>query len=612
MKHFSSLITSLAVLAAVISSGIVAAHPVNANSAHASTHPFVDIGIIAPGAPINWYNNQPLQWELMDTMTLGILKIGVSNPTAFFPGLAKSWKVQNRGRQVTVTLQPHARWSDGKPVTARDLIVSAEIGIVRGTAQGFFLGSVKATNSNTVVYKMLPSAKYNLFVRGVLSQDITPSIVFAKLLPSNINQLIKDSQYTGTDAALVTKQKAAVNTFVDLAKKIESYSPPKDISNGPYVLDKHNPGEAILRKNKYFYAANKVKIDEVIVRNYGGDNSTIWNYILGGQVYQATSGGMTTPLVNRMKQVPHNIFYQVSTTASAQLVFNESVYPYNITKVRQALAYIINRKLVTRVGEPVGGTYNHWPSATVDANTKTYLSKAQLKKLNPYNTDLKKAAQLLKSAGFTQRSGKWYTAKGDPFTINLTTVNGFNDWVTASAQIQSQLDAFGIGAQTQVESSYAQYLKDLKAQKVAFGWWIGTSLTPYGIMSRLFGAPDGYQVQGGKLLYYPPSVTDQGNWLNFPQAVKVKGYGTVRVGPMTYQLNSVSNKAKTRHLMQALLVAANQYVPEITMWNYSQVGFVNDKNFTNFPTKNTLVMRSCSGEYPPIGCWNLLGYVTPR
>jgi len=184
--------------------------------------------------------------------------------------------------------------------------------------------------------------------------------------------------------------------------------------------------------------------------------------------------------------------------------------------------------------------------------------------------------------------------------------------VTASAQIQSQLDSFGIDTQTSISSSYAQYLKDLKAQKIAFGWWIGTSLTPYGIMSRLFGAPNGYQTQGGKLFYYPPSVTDQGNWLAFPQSVKVNGYGSVKVGPMTNSLNSVTGKAKTNKIMQTLMFTANEYVPEITMWNYSQVGFVNDKNFTNFPLKNMLVMRSCSGEYPPIGCWNILGYVKPR
>lgn len=612
MKRFSSLITSLAVVAAVVGSAVTTVRPASAHPARASSHPFVDIGIIAPGAPINWYNNQPLQWELMDTMELGIVKIGTSSPTAFFPGLAKSWKIQNHDRQVTVSIQPKARWSDGKPVTSRDLIVSAEIGIVRGTAQGFFLGSVKAINSKTVVYKMLPSAKFNLFARGVLEQDITPSEVFAPLLPSNISQLIKDSQYTGTDPAPVAKQKAAVNSFIGLAKQIAAFAPPKDISSGPYVLDQYNPGEAILRKNKYFYDANKIKINEVIVRNYASSNNNIWNYILGGQVYQATSGGMTTALVDRMKQVPHNIFYKASSSASAQLVFNENVYPYGLVKVRQALAYIINRKQVQRVGEPVSGTVNHWPSATVDSNTKAYLTRTQLKKLNPYNPDRKEAAKLLTSAGFTQRGSNWYTPKGDQFTINLTTVNGFNDWVTASAQIQSQLDSFGISTQTQVESSYAQYLKDLSTQKIGFGWWIGVGLTPYAIMARLFGTPDGYQLQGGKLLYYPPSVTDQGNWLALPQSVKVKGYGSVHVGPLAYQLNSVTSRAKTRHIMQELMLTANEYVPEITMWNYSQVGFVNDKYFTHFPTKNVVALRSCEGEYPPIGCWNLLGYVTPR
>ena len=615
MKRFSSLVISLAVVAAVIGSAVLAAQPANARTSLASSHPFVDIAILLPGAPINWYNNQPLQWELVDTMELGIVKIGASSPFAFFPGLAKSWQIQNHARKVTVHLQPNARWSDGKPVTAHDLIVTAEIGFVRGTAGGFFLKSVKALNSKTVVYTDAPEPGgkyYNLFPRAVLEQDITPSETFAKLLPSNISTLIKQSQYSGTDPALLAQQKDVLNQFAGLAKKIEAYAPSKDISSGPYVIKSYNPGEAILVKNPHFYNASKIKISQLTFRNYNGDNNTIWNYILGGQVYQATSGGMTTALVNRMKRVPHNIYYQVPSTASAQLIFNEADYPYGITKVRQALAYVINRQQVTKVGEPVSGTYNHWPSATVDANTKSFLTKAQLRKLNPYNPSRARAASLLKSAHFTQRGGKWYTPKGQQFAITLTTVNGFNDWVTASQQVQSQLNSFGISTTTNVESSYAQYLKDLAAQKVPFGFWIGVGTTPYAIASRLYGTGDGYQVQGGKLIYFPASVHEQGNWLDFPQTVKVKGYGSLNVGKLTYQLSTATSQAKIKKIMQQLIVATNQYVPEITLWNYETVGFVNDKYFTDFPLKNKVVQRACVGESPPIGCWTILGYVKPR
>ena len=588
------------------STGRVDARPV------AATHPYVTIGIIAQGAPINWYNTQPLQWAGLDVSYLGIVKLGVSNPLAFYPSLAKSWKTSKNGRSVTVTLQPNARWSNGKQITSNDLISSAAISFASGGAQSIFLGSVKALNSKTVVYKMAPGAKYNLFTRGVLEQVVTPKSVFGHLLPKDIWTTIKASQYAGTDPTLVQKQKDAVTTLQALYKKIQAYAPAKDVSSGPYVLKSYNSGEAILVKNKYFYAASKIHIPEVILRNYNNDNQQIWNYLLGGQVYQATSGGMSSSLVHRIAQVPNNHEYLVPSTASAQLIWNESVSPYNKLAVRQALAYLINRKLVQKVGEPVSGTYNHWPTNAVDSNTKAYLSKAQLKQLNPYNPSPKAAASLLTKAGFKQSGGHWMLPNGQPWTVTLTTVNGFNDWVEAAAEIKSELSQAGITTEVQLSPSYAQYLTDLAAGKVSFGFWIGTGTTPYGMMGRLYAVPDGYNLEGGKLLYFPPTASGKGNWLGFPQSVNVKGYGKVAVGPLTNKLNVLTDKKKIRTIMQTLMITTNQKLPELTLWNYEQVGFVNDKYFTDYPTKNVKLMWTCSGYYPPIGCWQELGYVRPR
>lgn len=606
-------LTSSILVAAVIGVTYVAtAGRADARSARANHQPYVTIGIIQQGAPINYYNNAGLQWGGLDVMPLGYVKIGSPNPNAFFPALAKSWSMSKNGRQITVHIQPKAHWSNGQAVTAKDLIETAAIGYASGNSQSFYLGTVKALNSKTVRYTMLAGAKFNLFGRNVLEQAITPASVFDSQLPSDIWSVIKASQYQGTDPTLVAKQKAAANTLTDLYKKIQAYAPPKDVSDGPYVLRSYNPGEAILVKNPHFYAAGRIHIGEVILRNYNSQNQEIWNYLLGGQVYQATSGGMSSSLVRRISAVPHNHLYKVSSTASAQLIFNESVYPYNKVQVRKALAYLINRKSVQRVAEPVGGTYNHWPTSTVDSNTRAYLTKSQIKHLNPYTPSYKDAEAQLRAAGFKKSGNRWMMSNGKPFAVTLTTVNGFNDWVEASAQIKSELERFGISTSVQLSPSYAQYLKDLEAGKVSFGFWIGVGLTPAGIATRLYGSGDGYDLEGGKLFYYPPSAQGKGNWLDFPKSVNVRGYGNVSVGPLAAKLSTITNKAQVRTIMQKLFLATNQYVPEITLWNYVTDGFVNDKYFTHYPTKNRIVMQTCNGYYPPIGCWETLGYVRPR
>jgi peptide/nickel transport system substrate-binding protein len=598
--------------------GMIGIPRAQAHSAQASQHPFYIIGNLYTGAPMNYYNTQGLPFGLMDAMQLGIPKNGVSSPNVAYPGLAKSWKLSKDGRTLTVNLQPNARWSDGKPVTSHDVVVSMQIGFVRGTSQAFFLGSTTAKGAHTVVFKQIAGAHYPTFERSVLGQYIAPAHIFQSLLPSDINTTIAASQYTGTDPTLLQKQKDALNTLQALAKKIDAFSMPRDVSAGPYVMTSNNASEAILTPNKYFYNQKAIHIKQVIVRNYNNDNSTIWNYILGAQVYQATSGGLTPDVIARMKAVPHNHYYTVPTSTSAALFFNESVKPFNNVKVRQAIAYIIDRKKVQRTGEPVSGTWTQYPAGEVDTTVKAYMG-SKLKLLNQYKPNRKVATSLLRSAGFTLKSGKWYLPNGNQFTLTLWSVNGFSDWITADNEIQAELNSFGIDTQVQLEPQFPQMVTDRAAGKIAFGMIFGSAAGGpnswwESFRDALYGPNDGWNIEGGHLVYYPPSAAGKGNFFGTPQTWKVKGVGTINPGQIAYRLTKTSNRAQIKKMVQELFLATNQYVPEITLWNYAQTGFVNDKYFTNFPlAKNQVVQRwTCSGYVPVVGCWELLGFVKPR
>ncbi len=618
MKRFGRVSSALT-LVTLGMSGLFSSPLAQARGATASQRPYVDIATITPGAPKNMFNSSGNSWGGMDRMPLGFSQVS-PNPYAIFPGLAASWKPAKNGRAVTVFLQPKARWSNGKAVTPHDVIVTAALYFVInyaknanfGSAQNFALGSVKALGPRTLLFKEAPKGTYNLFAPSVLGMDIAPASVFGHLLPSNIWSLINTSQYTGKNAAKVAAQKAAVTKLTAIADKVTAYDPPRDISDGPYVLANMNPGEAVMVKNKYFYAANRIHINEVILRNYSG-NQQIWNYLIGGQVYQATSGGMSLDLVHQILRTPGNVAYKVPSNVSSQLVFNENVYPYGMVKVRQALAYIINRAEVQKVAEPTGGSRSVWSDGMIDSVTRHFLSKKLQAKLNKYSVNDAKASALLTSAGFKKTGGKWIMPNGQPFNVTLNVVNGFTDWIEAAQNMSSQLSSFGITAQPNVVSAYSQYLTELAQGKIAVGFWIGSlGANPYSMWSRLYGTGDGYNIVGGQLTYYTPSHPNGGNWLDLPQTVSVKGYGNVAVGPLTYQLNTLRNQNRIKAIVTKLTFATNQYVPAITLWNYVQAGFVNTRFFTDYPLKNKKVMSAGQGYYPPIGAWETLGYVRPK
>lgn len=609
------VISAALVVAAIAMSGVIAAPRVDAKPSFASQPTYYVGANIQQGAPLNYYSPSGMggQWGADITMgALGLWRAG-PNLSNFMPVIAKSWKVSKNGKQVTVLINPKAKWSNGQPVTARDLYVTAQIGQIRGTVEPYGLANpIKIVNNHEVIYRQLASSNYNLFLRQMLSQYIAPASQYASLLPSDINTTIAESQYTGSDPALQAKAKSALSALSGLSKKIEAFVPPSNISDGPYKITNVSPSEIVLIKNPGFVLANRIKVNRMVLRNDNDDNQTIWNMTLAGQTYQMTSGGMTAQLVNQMKKVSGNTLYSAPSTASLQLIFNENVPPYNDVRVRRAFAYIIDRKPVWKVAAGIGGSQSKYITGTVDTNAKAFLTPAQLKSLSPYKKNLKTAATLLQQAGMTKKGGKWYMKDGKQLTVTLYTVAGFNDVIEAFQNISTQLSSFGIDAQPQLVPTYAQYLQDLPNQKYAVGFWIGTGIAPYNFMARLYGSPDGYQVENGQLVHYTANDKGKGNWLNFPTSVNVKGYGKVQVGPLTYKLSQIRDPKKLRQIVQELMITTNQYVPEITMWNVTQVGFVNQKHFGDYPLKNVSVKRSCEGDYPPVGCWEEFGYVKPK
>jgi peptide/nickel transport system substrate-binding protein len=130
---------------------------------------------ISTGAPINPYNTNGNTWLSFDQMQLAWSAHSATDLNKFYPGLAKTWTISPDGSKVTVELQPNARWSNGKPVTADDVKTSMAIAFTQGNAQSFFLGSVKAISPTKIEFDQVPGQHYNLFFHDLMQQTIVPS-----------------------------------------------------------------------------------------------------------------------------------------------------------------------------------------------------------------------------------------------------------------------------------------------------------------------------------------------------------------------------------------------------------------------------------------------------
>ncbi|MHB1432839.1 MAG: ABC transporter substrate-binding protein [Streptosporangiaceae bacterium] len=559
---------------------------------------------ITVGAPMNPFNATNNTFPGYDVENLGWTANNPANSNQMLPGLAKSWSLSPDGSTLTVHLQPGAGWSDGKPVTATDVKVSAAIWFTQSYAQPYNLGSVKVVNAKTVQFTQTPGAHNNQFESGIMQNPVVPAAEYGKLLPADIWSVIAASQGTGSAAAAATAQ------LTKIGKAVTEFGPKTDISAGPFAIARINSGEAELVKNKYFYAASKVGPSEVLMLHYSG-NQQIWSYMQAGRLDAAPYTAMPTNVLNQVLAAGNTKVVAPSLVA-VSLAFDQKVYPYGIPAVRQAIAYLINRQSVQKVGEAVSGIPSKTTSGVISSALTDYLSPSQVAGLNMYPPDPAKAAALLKSAHFTQKGGQWYLPNGKPWTITLSNVSGFSDWIAGSSVIKSELTSFGIPTSVKLAPDYATYLTNLYKGNypVAF-WLIALGPSAYSTFSRIYGTYDGYVPNGSKLDRYPTGNSAADNFMNTPGTVSVPGLGSVNPGQLTNQLTAVNlssaaGVAQQNAIMAKLIRTTNYTVPVIQLWDYINVQFVNGKRFTNWPIGNDGLLNASPGV------WMTFGYVRPK
>jgi peptide/nickel transport system substrate-binding protein len=568
---------------------------------------FTTIDVLKPGldpsGPINPWAPKGNSFLGYNAMKLGWIKNSLLDPNQLYPGIAASWDVAPDNSSITIHLQPNNKWSDGKPVVADDVKLSIGLAYTQGsTAFAITPGAagvaadVQVVDDHTVKVTQDMTNPSSKFTRSVLDTFVVPAHVWSSVLPADFWDKLKASRGTGADAD------KARDEITALGQKVLAYSPPKDVSAGPFTLARVNPGEALLVKNKNFYNAAKVTPDQVKFLNYAG-NEQIWNYLTAGKLDQAGFTATPADVMNRIKQAPGSQTISGFSPVSVGMAFNQSKKPYDNVHVRRGLAYLIDRAQVTKVASPSGGTPAVTTSGIHQKPAQEWLG-AQASTLEPYNPDKAKAAEEFKAAGLKQKDGKWALADGSPWKVSMTAPSSFSDWIAAEENIKSQLVENGVDAEVVTVADYPVYLQELADGKYDVGLWlIGLGPAPYDIFQRLYGASNGWTNVAGKVSHTPAGKG--GNWMGGSETLDVSGVGKINPGELTAKLNSTTEE-QAKPIMVELAKAANQDLPVIQLWDYVNTAFVNNSRFTGWPEQDSDVLRL------PAGVWMQLGMVKKK
>ena len=354
------------------------------------------------------------------------------------PKLAKSFKISDNGTGYIITLRKGLKWSDGKPITADDVVFTWRDIIFAGLGNTSTrdsviidgkLPTVEKVDSYTV--KFLTPKPYAPFIR-VLSTPIAPKHVFETAVK-------KGNEYF--DGYLSTNTKPE-DFVISGAFKIKEYVPAQRVvyERNPnyYIINKNNEKLPYLDKLVYLIVGDlnnevlKFEAKEIDTISLQGSKvarykamETYSDFILHNLGPDTGTMYLSLNLNNRKND--KGKFY---VDPKKQVWFQDRNF-------RKAVDYAVDRKnIVLNIANGIGA-----PLFTAESQNSIFLNKD----LKPYEKDIEKSKELLKKSGFTwDKNGLLYDKKGNRVEFDLYTNAGNTEREAIGVMIKQDLEDLGM------------------------------------------------------------------------------------------------------------------------------------------------------------------------
>lgn len=310
-----------------------------------------------------------------------------------YNGIAKSITHSTDCKTYTLTLKNDLKWSDGKALTANDVVftfdaitnpknnaVATQTFMINGKAI-----TAKAINNTTVVFT-LPAA--SLGFEGNLAQ-LYP-------IPEHIYKDVKD-----------------------LKNAPENKNP---IGDGPYMFKSEEAGSSVnLIRNPYFFG-EKAKVENLVFRVIPNANSGVAALESG----QLSAGYLSEQLLSNKKITDNYDVTQFGSGLVNSIVFNFNNKALSNIKVREAISYALNREDLTKA-EYGNSKYAVPAYSTFSPETQYYTND-----VTKYDYNLEKAKAIMEQSGEKD------------VTLRLAYAAGFKWAQDQALVIQQELSQIGI------------------------------------------------------------------------------------------------------------------------------------------------------------------------
>lgn len=344
------------------------------------------------------------------------------------PGLAKSYQVDG-SKTITLTMQDSAKWSDGQPLTAKDVVFTFGIGKQDKTlaisAVWDDADDISAPDDKTVIFTINPTRKnVQIVLDAIATTYILPQHLWESAVSANAGKL---TSYVLTDNV---------------------------VGSGPFKIGRYDQTQIELTRDdgywgKEFYGGLPVfsKMVHPIYKSNDDGNLQFQNGQIDlmqafvPQIWKMWDGGK--PVGTYLKDKPYYV-----PGSMPMLMINCTKPGLDNPEVRRAIAYAVDYKSIADTAMS-GYSADVQASLILPSGSEAkYFDKAGASS-NGWSYDPAKAEQILQAAGATKGTDGFYSLNGTrlgPWT--LITPTGWTDWNAALEIVAKSLKAIGIDAST--------------------------------------------------------------------------------------------------------------------------------------------------------------------
>jgi peptide/nickel transport system substrate-binding protein len=307
--------------------------------------------------------------------------VSMNDKGEFVPRLAEKWDIGKDYTTYTFHLNPNAKWHDGKPVTAKDVLFTVNIIANKETStnRGTFVAQLKGTDVN--------GKATGATVEGIKAVDEKTVEITTKAPMDPLSVLEK----FGTAISILPEHILGAVAPKDLDKNPFFMEP--TVGSGPFKFGKYARDQYVQLVRNDDYYLGKPKLENVYIRIMQATSAVA--ALQKGEVDMTAGTGIgEVPIADwdKVQKLENIVAVSFASKGYQYMDFNHTRPYFKDAKVRQAFVYGINRKLIVDNllkgnGQIIEGPY-------------TSLYKYQDKTIQIRDYDPNKAKQMLTEAGW--------------------------------------------------------------------------------------------------------------------------------------------------------------------------------------------------------------------